>query len=386
MSEICHKLCRLLPTFRAWWERWWSLEIVTAPRLLSSTLYTMLEIDGSEGEGGGQMVRSSMALSALTGTPVRLFNVRAGRVKPGLKRQHLASVRAAREVCGGGLSGDELNSSEVTLHPGPIQARDFTFKVGTAGSTTLVAQTVLPALMLAGGPSSITIEGGTHNMGAPPYDYLADVYLPQVARMGPTFRASIERHGFYPNGGGRIRIEIEPATELRPFRLVRRSEPTIRGARALVSQLPISVAERELKVIRRFGDVPEGRAVAIEVTDSPGPGNVVMITFDSGNVAEIITGFGSKGVPAEKVAKRAWKEAESYATSTVPVGEHLADQLLLPLGLAAAQGQTSTFVTGALSLHSTTHVTLLQRFLDIDITVEETEPNAFTVQVGPKLA
>jgi len=315
----------------------------------------MIEIDGSEGEGGGQMVRSSLAL------------------------------RAAREICGGGLSGDELNSGELSLYPGPIEARDFVFKVGSAGSATLVAQTVLPALMLAKGPSSITIEGGTHNMAAPPYEYLAEVFLPQVARMGPSFEPTLERHGFYPNGGGRIRIEIEPAAELLPLRLMSRKEPTRIGARALVSKLPTEVGQRELKVVRRLGQIPEGRAELIEVTDSPGPGNVIMISFDSGNVREYVTGFGEKGLRAEKVAKRAWSQAQPYANSSVPVGEHLADQLLLPMALAANQGQTSTFVTGPLSLHATTHIGLVKRFLDVDITVDETEPAVFTVVVGPPI-
>lgn len=342
----------------------------------------MIEIDGSEGEGGGQMIRSSMALSAVTGVPVTITNIRAGRAKPGLKRQHLAAVRAAREICGGGLSGDELNASEVTLYPGPIEHRDFSFSVGSAGSTTLVAQTILPALMLAGGASSITVEGGTHNMAAPPYDYLADVYLPQVARMGPTFAATIERHGFYPKGGGRIRIEIDPAP-LQGLRLEHRAEPTRASARALVSQIPVDIAERELKVVRRLGKVPEERCRAIDIKDSPGPGNVIMVDFDSGNVREIVTGFGARGTKSETVARRAWKEARAYAEGSMPVGEHLADQLLLPMGLAASQGQTSLFVTGPLSLHSTTHVDLLKRFLDIEITIEETGDGMRTVQVGP---
>ena len=151
----------------------------------------MIEIDGSEGEGGGQIIRSSLALSAVTGKPLSINNVRAGRKKPGLKRQHVTCVNAAREICGGAVVGAELNSSELTFIPGPIQTRDFHFKIGTAGSTTLVAQTVLPALMMADLPSSISIEGGTHNPGGPPFDFLERVYLPQVEKMGPNFKSNI---------------------------------------------------------------------------------------------------------------------------------------------------------------------------------------------------
>ena len=169
----------------------------------------MIEIDGSQGEGGGQIVRSSLALSAVTGKPFKITNIRAGRKKSGLKRQHVTGVNAAREITGGAVVGAELNSPELTFIPGPIQTRDFHFKIGTAGSTTLVAQTVLPALMMADQPSSITIEGGTHNPGGPPFDFLERVYLPQVEKMGPKFKTQIESYGFYPVGGGKIKIEIQ---------------------------------------------------------------------------------------------------------------------------------------------------------------------------------
>ncbi len=141
----------------------------------------MIEIDGSQGEGGGQIIRSSLALSAVTGKPFCVKDIRAGRQRPGLKQQHVTAVRAAREICGAGVTGAELQSSELIFAPGPIQSRDFHFKVGTAGSATLVAQTVLPALIMGNGPSSITVEGGTHNQNAPPFDFLERVYLPQVS-------------------------------------------------------------------------------------------------------------------------------------------------------------------------------------------------------------
>ena len=342
----------------------------------------MIQIDGSQGEGGGQIIRSALALSAVTAQAFSITKIRAGRKKPGLKRQHVTCVKAAREICGGDAVGAELHSSELVFVPGSIESRDFHFSIGTAGSTSLVAQTVLPALMLSPGPSSITIEGGTHNPGGPPFDFVERVYIPQIEKMGPKIVAKIEAHGFFPVGGGRIKIEITPAQSLEPLRLVERAQKTKTTLRALVSKLPLDICTRELDVLRRKGKWQASQCHAIEITDSPGPGNVVMMEFDSGNVNEIITGFGTRGVRAEDVARKAFRESKPYLEGRFPVGEHLADQLLLPMGLAASQGKTSEIVTGPLSLHATTHIDILKMFLDIQITVEEIEPNVFRVKVS----
>ena len=346
----------------------------------------MIEIDGAEGEGGGQIIRSSLALSAVTGKPFCIKNIRAGRKKSGLKRQHVTGVNAAREICGGAAVGAELNSSELTFIPGPIQTRDFHFKIGTAGSTTLVAQTVLPALMMADKPSSIVIEGGTHNPGGPPFDFLERVYLPQVEKMGPSFNAKIESYGFYPVGGGKIKIEIEPGGPLQGLSLLKRKYETKAKLMALVSKLPLEIAKRELDVIRRKGKWHPSECYPIEIKNSPGPGNVVMMEFNSGNVNEIITGYGSPGVPAERVARKTYRDARPYLAWEYPVGEYLADQLLLPMGLAASQqnaGVVSEFLTGPLSLHATTHIEILKRFLDIEVIVDEVELGVYYVQIRP---
>ena len=346
----------------------------------------MIEIDGAEGEGGGQIIRSSLALSAVTGKPFCIKNIRAGRKKSGLKRQHVTGVNAAREICGGAAVGAELNSSELTFIPGPIQTRAFHFKIGTAGSTTLVAQTVLPALMMAEKPSSIVIEGGTHNPGGPPFDFLERVYLPQVEKMGPSFNAKIESYGFYPIGGGKIKIEIEPGGPLQGLSLLERKYKTKAKLMALVSKLPLEIAKRELDVIRRKGKWHPSECYPIEIKNSPGPGNVVMMEFNSGNVNEIITGYGSPGVPAESVARKTYRDARPYLAWEYPVGEYLADQLLLPMGLAASQqnaGVVSEFLTGPLSLHATTHIEILKRFLDIEVIVDEVELGVYHVQIRP---
>ena len=166
----------------------------------------MIEIDGSQGEGGGQILRTALALALVTGKPFRITNIRAGRKKPGLLRQHLTAIQAAMAVGGAAAEGATIGSRDLVFHPGAITPGTYRFAVGTAGSTTLVLQTILPALLCAGGESMLTLEGGTHNPFAPPFDFLQTTFLPQVNRLGPKVEAVLERPGFYPAGGGRFRV------------------------------------------------------------------------------------------------------------------------------------------------------------------------------------
>src|SRR5215510_1529252 len=182
----------------------------------------MIEIDGASGEGGGQILRSSLSLAICTGQPFRIANIRANREKPGLMRQHLTAVKAAAEVCAGEVDGAELGSRALTFRPGKLAAGDYSFAIGTAGSCTLVLQTVLPPLLLATETSSIRITGGTHNKGSPPVDFLARAFLPLINRMGPKVNLELVRHGFYPRGGGEIRVDIVPSTKLEPITLLER--------------------------------------------------------------------------------------------------------------------------------------------------------------------
>src|SRR6516225_361743 len=173
-----------------------------------------LGIDGSQGEGGGQVLRSSLALALVTGKPVTVDRIRAGREKPGLMRQHLTAVNAAVEICGGHATGAALGSRSITFEPQPVRPGEYRFDVGSAGSATLVLQTVLPALLIAEGPTTLILEGGTHNAWAPPFDFLEKAFVPLVNRMGPHVEVELDRHGFYPAGGGRFRVHIQPARML----------------------------------------------------------------------------------------------------------------------------------------------------------------------------
>ncbi|HSN85573.1 MAG TPA: RNA 3'-terminal phosphate cyclase, partial [Thermoanaerobaculia bacterium] len=211
----------------------------------------MLELDGSQGEGGGQILRTSIALAMVTGKAIRIRNVRARRSRPGLMRQHLVAVQAAARIGGARIEGAEIGSATLTFIPGEVKPGEHELSVGTAGSTTLVLQTVLPALLLASRPSWLVLEGGTHNPLAPPFEFLDRSYLPLVNRMGPRVQAELERPGFYPAGGGRMVVSVEPASRLSGFELLERGEVRRRQATALLSRLPRHIAERELAEVAR---------------------------------------------------------------------------------------------------------------------------------------
>jgi RNA 3'-terminal phosphate cyclase (ATP) len=332
------------------------------------------------GEGGGQVLRTSLGLSLVTGQPFRIGNIRAGREKPGLLQQHLAGVRAAAKISSATVSGDEMGSQDLTFEPGKVRSGQYEFAVGTAGSATLVLQTVLPALMVADGPSELALKGGTHNPWAPPFDFLKKTFLPLLNEMGPKISCKLVRPGFYPAGGGEFRVSIEPAAKLEPLQLTDRGNITACRARVIISKLSDHIAQRELKVIARKLDLwPE--SLKLDRMDSAGPGNVVMIEIKSPHVTEVITTFGEVGVRAELIANQAYRNAKHYIAAEVPVGEHLADQLLLPLAMSAAAGGNSRFRTVAPTQHTTTNIDVIQKFLDVSITTVEHDGDAWEIDI-----
>lgn len=338
----------------------------------------MKTIDGSQGEGGGQILRSSLALSICTGTPFRIEKIRAGRAKPGLLRQHLTAVNAAVEICGAQVSGATLSSRELTFTPGQVRPGGYHFAVGTAGSATLVLQTVLPPLLLASGPSTITVEGGTHNPHAPPFHFLERSFLPLINRMGPNVTATLERYGFYPAGGGRIVVTIEPSVSLTPLDLTKRGEIKRRKATAIVAGLPAHIGQRELQTVQRMLNWSPELHELEEVDADQGPGNALLLEIAGEHVTEVISGFGSKGIRSEDVAKGAIGDARRYLAANVAVGEHLADQLLLPFALARG----GAFETISLSRHSTTNIDVIGMFLDVRIETEKIEKQRWRVTVA----
>ncbi|HYP09317.1 MAG TPA: RNA 3'-terminal phosphate cyclase [Bryobacteraceae bacterium] len=333
----------------------------------------MLEIDGSFGEGGGQILRTSLALSLITQTPFRIVNIRRNRSKPGLRRQHLTAVRAAARIGNADLSGDALNSSELTFRPRPIEGGDYSFDIGSAGSTTLVFQTVLPALLLAPTPSLLSFVGGTHNHGGPPWDFLYRVFLPAIATMGAGVRIKLERHGFAPGGGGRWTARIEPS-KLKQFTLHHRGQVLSRDVRVLIANLPKDIADRELKTVRQHLDWPR-ETMRSEGVEATGPGNIVLIATEYDHITELATGFGRKGVPAEKVASEAVECWLAYASTPAPVGEHLADQLLLPIAIAGS----GSFTTVKPTRHTVTNAQVISKFLSVRFQLNTSDENTWTV-------
>jgi RNA 3'-terminal phosphate cyclase (ATP) len=337
----------------------------------------MITIDGSFGEGGGQIIRTSLALSLITGTPFRIYNVRARRAKPGLQRQHLTAVNAAAEVGHAQVDGAQVGAREFTFRPGIVEPGTYTFDIGTAGSTTLVLQAVLPPLMCATEPSLVVLRGGTHNVHAPPYEFLAHAFLPLIARMGPRVEIELVRYGFYPPGGGQFNVYIEPATRLTPLELSERGAFKSRRARALVVRLPPNIAERELSVVREQLGWPDEQLQIETATNALSPGNVLTLEFESAHLTEIITGMGERGVRAEVVAERACAEAQQYLAHAAPVGEHLADQLLIPFALAGR----GAYTTGPPSLHTTTNIEVIKKFLPVEIEALEIPGGMWRIEV-----
>ncbi len=318
----------------------------------------MISIDGSQGEGGGQVLRTAIGLALVTQTPVRIEHIRAGRKKPGVMRQHRTALLAAAEVSGGELLGGEVGDTTAELRPGRVRPGTYVFRVGTAGSTTLVLQTILPALLCADGPSQVRIEGGTHNPWSPPFEFLKESFLPLLRRMGARVDLVLDRHGFAPAGGGSLTAQIEPVGSWEPIELDQRGKTRVRRARILVSNLPDDVARREAKTLRSRLSWSEDEVQIQPVQGARGSGNAVVCTLESEFVTETCCAFGSRGVSAEQVAGAAASQIRRYLKDAAPVGVHLADQLMLPLALAGA----GSYVTGPLSRHARTNLTVIGQF------------------------
>ena len=363
---------------------------MNTPSSTKTVPHAWVEIDGSEGEGGGQVLRSALAGSLISGRPLWLRKIRAGRRKSGLLRQHLTAVRAATRIGAAEVEGDQLGSGELRFRPQALQAGVHQLSIGSAGSTTLVLQTVLMPLLLAEGESRLVVEGGTHNQMAPCFDDIAHGFLPLVRAMGAEARLHLGRAGFYPAGGGRIELQVSGGRPLRALELVERPDPARIVARAYVGQLPRKIAERELAVVGRKLDVP-GRALELEIeeVDSAGPGNALCarVEFDAGAqvegrshaFAETFISHGEIDLPSKRVAARLVKSIREYLKIGAPVGPHLADQLMVPMAIAGGR-----FRTGPLSLHAETNLQILARLFDFDSSVEAQPDGTVLVEMTPR--
>ena len=331
-----------------------------------------IEIDGAAGEGGGQILRTSLALSICTGRPVAVRDIRARRPRPGLMRQHLTCVQAAQAVCSAKVAGAEPGSQQLLFEPGPVQAGDYAFSVGTAGSCTLVLQTVLPALMLAAAESRVTIRGGTHNPLAPPFHFLARSFAPLLRRLGVGLDLQLRRHGFYPAGGGEMAAQVRPsAGGLTPFDLVERGALVEAFADVLAPGLPRNVAARELDVLAAALGWPAANLRAPALRHDEGPGNALMATLVFEQMSEVVTAFGDKRVSARQVACAVVDGVLAHCASTGALGAHLADQWVMPLALAVTQrGGAATFTCTQATAHLTSNIAVIERFLPVRFQIE----------------
>jgi RNA 3'-terminal phosphate cyclase (ATP) len=321
----------------------------------------MIELDGSVGEGGGQILRTSLTLAMITGRPFRIRQIRARRSKPGLMRQHLVAVQAAAQICGAELRGAALGSQELEFVPGKIRGGAYRFAIGTAGSCTLVLQTVLPALLMAEQPSTLHLSGGTHNPMAPPVQFLQRAFCRLLAEMGAQVDVRLERFGFYPAGGGEVIASVTPCAKLLPRRWMARGERKAAYAECFTAGIPARVAQRELECVGKAMNWNEEQLLACRLPDEQGPGNALMLTLDYEHTTEVFTAFGEKSVSAENVAREAVQRARRYLCSTAAVSEYLGDQLMLPLALAGGGG----FTVDEVSMHARTNAGVIELFLPV---------------------
>ena len=339
----------------------------------------MIELDGAQGEGGGQILRTALSLAMCNGQPMHVVNIRAKRKNPGLMRQHLTAVQAAAQICGAKVEGDFVGSGQLNFTPGPVRGGNYSFSIGTAGSCTLVLQTILPALLFAGQPSYIELSGGTHNPMSPPFHFLQRAFLPLLRRMGADVELSLERYGFYPAGGGKLYAQITPTGPLSPLHLPERGERIQAYAECLFAALPMHIAERELAVIKQRLGWGEPQLLLREIDRRQGPGNALLLTLEHEHVSEVFVGFGEKGVAAESVATKVVKALRAYLARNASVGPLLADQLLLPMALAGG----GSFTTTDWSLHAATNAEVIQRFLSVSIRHEKMADGVIQVIVKP---
>jgi RNA 3'-terminal phosphate cyclase (ATP) len=325
-------------------------------------------IDGSSGEGGGQILRTSLALSCITGKSLHLENIRAARRNPGLAKQHLASVNAAARICSAKCHSDVIGSRTLDFQPGHIQAGDFHFDISSAGSATLVIQTILPVLFLADKPSTVTVTGGTHNPWAPPYDFLCENFLPAIAAAGFHGNCKLIKHGFFPAGGGKITFNVEP-WQKNQNQIINLCEPIKNPqiyARIYIAKLPLHISQRQEKLLLQsklnFQNIEH-----IEVTESAGPGNCVEICLCDFSRTIIFTAFGMKGKPSEEVVGEVVKLSTDFLGSGAAIDRFLADQLLLYMTIAKA----GCFTTNELSSHLKTNIEIIKKFLQIKFNIDQ---------------
>ena len=340
-----------------------------------------IEIDGSFGEGGGQILRTALSLSLLTGKSLRIYNLRAKRAKPGLRAQHLCAVDSAVKISQSQVQGAEIGSKEILFFPEPVRAGKYQINIGTAGSTSLVFQTLLPALLFQDQPSELQIIGGTHNPKSPSFDFIKDCFLELLKKLGIKVEAKILRYGFYPRGGGEVIYKIylwkKSATYLKLTELVEWKNLT---GEILLAGLPGHIAERERAELEKRLGLSSEQIKTNFLPSDQGPGNAIILRCFSQERVEVFTGYGEPGKRAERVAGELARMVKNFLKSQAQVDLYLADQILLYLAL----GKGGEFTTSFLSSHFHTNLKIIQKFLEIEAQIYSLAPDRWLVKIIPK--
>ncbi len=340
-----------------------------------------IKLNGTDGEGGGQILRSALTLSMITQKPFEIENIRGKRVKPGLLRQHLTAVKASQEICSATVKGANIGSQKLIFTPGRIKSGSYIFSVGTSGSCMLVLQTVLPALIFGKDRSEIVLEGGTHNPFAPTFHFLRDVYIDVLKKIGIDIEIRLDKYGFYPAGGGRVEVLIHPIEKSKRLNLLKRGSLKELNSTSLLSNLPEKIGIREVNKADQLLQSIAKVSKKVKTVDSTGPGNVFLTKVICDNITEIFTTFGEKKVKSETVASRCVNDTIDYLMSDAAVGEHLADQLIIPLAI----NEGGCFSTNIMSSHTKTNINTVGRFLNIKIDCNKQKDDYWLINIGSKL-
>jgi len=334
----------------------------------------MIEIDGSFGEGGGQILRTALSLSALFMKPFRIFNIRKGRKKPGLMPQHLTCVRAMQLLSRAEVTGGEMGSTELVFRPNNVTGGEFFFDIGTAGSTSLVLQTIIPSLIFLKEKTSLILKGGTHVPFSPSFDYVSNVFAVILERIGIKIDLKIESCGFYPKGGGKIRADIFPAADIKPLRVVERGEALgIRGYSG-VGNLPLSIAERQKnsavnKIRYELSDLKCPVEIEPVSVAAQGQGTFMYIHLESENFFAGFSALGERKKRAEAVGEKAAEDLIKYYSTNAALDQHLPDQIVLYLSMSKEE---SVFTTSCITQHLLTNLWTISLFHEFHYSVDGT--------------
>jgi len=343
----------------------------------------MIEIDGSFGEGGGQILRTSLSLSCLLNRPFRIFNIRRKRKKPGLMPQHLMGIRSLKLISNARVTGDSQGSIELLFEPGEVKAGDYFFDIGTAGSTSLLLQAIIPPLIFANNRSSLTLKGGTHVPFSPPFHYISEVFIPILNKLGIEAKATIESYGFYPKGGGKVHVEIKMADKIEAANYLERGQLTKVYGLSGVGNLPLSIAERQknaaLTILISQGINAEIETISVS---TPGQGTFMFLEAATENCLAGFSSLGERGKKAELVGEEAAKKFLDYYSTSACLDRHLADQIVLYLGVAKGE---SSFTTAEISGHLLTNLWVIKEFLGIQYAVEGEIGKPGKVTINPTL-